>query len=139
MKESIAAIRWVFRGLLIVTMLGASWLSYKFVTEPGYLAGLVMGKPEPLVLLPEGDQVTTGRLPQARSLPQAGGANLPANGRGTSSSGGNPAAGTTSAAGAYAPRTTATGSTRTVSRKKDPPLEAYAPPVAQRKVVRVGE
>ncbi|MCO6384598.1 hypothetical protein [Oceanicola sp. 502str15] len=142
MKESIAAIKWVVNGLLVAAMLGAAWLGYKFVTEPGYLAELALGERAEQPIVPRGPQmegapaggVVTSRLPQAQGLPQVGGS-ATAGRRLIQGSG----AGSTTGAGSYTPRTTATGDVRTVRREKETPPPAYQPPVAQRKVLRVGE
>lgn len=146
MKESIAAIKWVLQGLMIAAMVGAGWLAYKFVTEPGYLAELALGvdadempgwnTPDSRLTAAEsapGDSVVTSRLPQASGLPQAG-TTASQHRLQTGASGG-----TTTSAGTYTPRTSATGGTRTVSRKKQEPAPAYTPPLAQRKVIRVGD
>ena len=147
MKESISALKGVLNAVMIAVMLGAGWLGYKFVTEPGYLAELAMGiDREELApwgaTLPDtgggmqtapSDRVVTSRLPQASGTPQASGGTTQR--RQSTGSG----SGATTSAGTYAPRTTATGRLRTVSRKKNAPAEAYVPPVAQRKVIRVDE
>ncbi|SIO30519.1 hypothetical protein [Vannielia litorea] len=142
MKESIAAIRWVVNALLVVAMLGAGWLSYKFFTEPGYLAELALGEGAGTSFTPRSpglepaptDAVVTSRLPQASGLPQAGGTSDTQ----TRLSNGTPAGATTSA-DSYTPRTTATGNVRTVTREKKEAPPAYQPPLAQRKVIRVGD
>ena len=146
MREAIAAVKWVARGVLVVAMLGAGWMSYKFFTEPGYLADLAMRSSGRMVDLrdpdPEtravGRSVVTSRLPQTSTAPARGGTSRPVGGRGADGSG-QPRTGSTSSAETYAPRTTATGGLRTVEREKEAPPPGYAPPVAQRKVLRVGE
>ncbi|MBY6049059.1 hypothetical protein [Vannielia litorea] len=142
MKESIAAIKWVANLVMVACILGAVWLGYKFATEPGYLAELTLGVEQespfaprsPVMDGPPSDPVVTSRLPQASGMPQAGGAS--ASERRLSNDSGS---GATTDAGSYAPRTSATGGLRTVTRKTKQAPEAYQPPVAQRKVVRVGD
>lgn len=128
MKESIAAIRWVSRGLLVAAMLISGWTSYKFFTEPGYLAALVLGPPEQIALVPS-DRAEMGRLRSGR-LPQAGGPVLTA--RGPVQGQGNPEAGHAApVAGRVAQDAQSDGTAGATT--------AYTPPVAQRKVIRVGE
>ncbi|QDC07765.1 hypothetical protein FHY55_00230 [Oceanicola sp. D3] len=144
MKQSIAAIKWALNAVMIAAMLGMGWLGYKFVTEPGYLAELALGLERDDAgwaapgldmegVAPADDRVVTSRLPQASGAPQKSATNTQ---RRVSNSSGS---GTTSSTGTYAPRTTATDGLRTVRRKKEESAPAYAPPVAQRKVIRVGE
>ncbi len=144
MKESITAIKWVLQGLMILGIAAGGWLGFKFMSEPGYLARLALGiEPageiddatrweQPGGEAPDG-RVVTSRLPQASGVPSS---RAPDSQRrldtGSSS-------GATTNAGSYAPRSTATDGLRTVSRKKTDAAPAYAPPVAERKVIRVGD
>lgn len=125
MQQALSVLKWMMRGLLILACAAAAVTFYYVYTQPGVVAGKLLGVRAALAL-PEGARVADPSAPAQGAAPvQASPRQMPTVVQGGYM--GSPA------------QLSGDGPGKEKAPEAAAEAQPYSPPVAQRKTVRVGE